>query len=173
MVEIISSSYPDEPMMAKINFIEPVINPETRTMEVRIDVSNKDYRLKPDMYVKIKISTYRDQLLAVPKNAVIRKGEHDMVYIEKQKGVYVPKQVKVQFEQDGYYAISSGIEEGDIVVSMGGFLIDSESQIQSGMTSGHEQHTGSTQKKDEELKINKDQDIMKDMENNKTNVHQH
>jgi Cu(I)/Ag(I) efflux system membrane fusion protein len=170
IVEIISSAHPDEPIMAKINFIEPVINPETRTLEVRMEVQNKNFRLKPNMYVKIKISTYRDQLLAVPKNSVIRTGEQDIVYIEKQKGVYVPREVKVQFEQDGYYAISSGIEEGDIVVASGGFLIDSESQIQSGITtSGHEQHTGSNQKKDEDFKINKDQNIMKDMEKNTSN----
>ncbi|MCI0448311.1 MAG: efflux RND transporter periplasmic adaptor subunit [Chlorobi bacterium] len=169
-VDIYSSAYPDEPLRAKINFINPVFDPDSRTLEVRIDVSNPSLVLKPDMYVKVKINTYASQSLGVRKNAVIRTGEHDIVYIEKEKGVYVPKQVTVSYEQDEYYAISSGLEEGDVVVVSGGFLIDSESQIQKGFTSGHEKHTGNN---DNDLKINPDQDIMKDMEKKKEEEHKH
>ncbi|HEY3251880.1 MAG TPA: efflux RND transporter periplasmic adaptor subunit [Ignavibacteria bacterium] len=172
-VEISSGSYPGETFNAKINFIEPIFDAASRTQQVRIDVSNRNNKLKPDMYVKIKINTFYNQLIAVPKNSVIRKGEHDIVYVEKEKGVYIPKMVKVAFEQDGYYAISEGISEGDVVVVSGGFLIDSESQIQAGMTYGHEQHTGSNPKKEEDLKINPDQDIMKDMEKKKSEEHKH
>jgi RND family efflux transporter MFP subunit len=170
MVDIYSSAYPDEPMRAKINFINPVFDPDSRTLEVRIDVSNPGLMLKPDMYVKVKINTYASQSPGVPKNAVIRTGEHDMVYIEKEKGVYVPKQVTISYEQDDYYAISSGLEEGDVVVVSGGFLIDSESQIQKGFTSGHESHSSGN---DNGLKINPDQDIMKGMEKKKEEEHKH
>jgi hypothetical protein len=79
--------------------------------------------------------------------------------------------VQVGYEQDGYYAVTSGLKEGEIVVSSGGFLIDSETQIQQGMTSGHEEHD--INKKDDELKINPDQDIMKDMEKKKQEEHKH
>ena len=123
------------------------------------------------MYVKVRINTYVSQTLAVPKNAVIRTGERNVVYIEKSKGVYEPREVQISYEQDGYYAVTSGLKEGEIVVSSGGFLIDSETQIQKGMTTGHEGHD---QNKDEdEMKINPDQDIMKDMENKKSQEHQH
>jgi Cu(I)/Ag(I) efflux system membrane fusion protein len=142
-------------------------------MQARIDVTNRENKLKPDMFVKIRISTFFDQLLAVPKNAVIRKGMSDVVYIEQSKGVYVPRNVKVAFEQDGYYAIAEGLAEGETIVVSGGFLIDSESQIQAGMSSGHEQHSGKDQKKDEEFKINPDQDIMKDIEKKKQEEHKH
>lgn len=162
--EIYSTAYPDEVMRAKINFINPVFNPDSRTLEVRIDVSNKDMKLKPDMYLKVKINTYETQSVGVPKNAVIRTGERNYVYIEKEKGVYEAKEVKVGYEQDGFYAITSGLNEGDMVVTSGGFLIDSETQIQKGFTTGHEGHD---MKGNEELKINPDQDIMKDMEKKK------
>ncbi len=173
--EIYSAAYPDEVMRAKINFINPVFNPESRTLEVRIDVSNKDMKLKPDMYLKVKINTYVTQSIGVPKNAVIRTGEHNYVYIEKEKGVYEPKEVQVGYEQDGYYAISSGLSEGDLVVTSGGFLIDSESQIQKGFTSGHENHGDNPKKENsEELKINPNQDILKDMKDKKTETeHKH
>lgn len=173
MVEITSSAYPDETIRAQINFVNPVFNAESRTLEVRIDVSNKESKLKPDMFVKVKVNTYKDQLVAVSKNAVIRKGDEDIVYVETQKGVYVPRQVKVKFEQDGYYAISDGLKAGEVVVSSGGFLIDSESQIQKGINFGHEQHTDSKKTKDDDIKINPGQDIIKDMEKKKETNHKH
>ena len=162
-------------MGAKINFIDPIFNPESRTMEVRIDVSNKGQMLKPDMYVKVKINTYATQTIGVPRNSVIRTGEHDIVYIEKEKGLYEPRIVKIGYEQDGYYAVTSGLQEGDNVVTSGGFLIDSETQIQKGFTSGHEEHGDNNNKNDDrEPKINPNQDIMKDLQDSKQNLeHKH
>ncbi len=163
-VEITSGSYPGEVFSAKINFVDPVFDAQSRTLQVRIDVSNKGGKLKPDMYVKVKINTFFTQNLAVPKNAVLRTGKMDMVYVEKEKGVYEPRTVKLGYEQDGYYEILSGLKEGETVVSTGGFLIDSESQIQQGFSSsGHEGHNTNSDNTEEKLKINPGQDIMKDM----------
>jgi Cu(I)/Ag(I) efflux system membrane fusion protein len=173
MAYIYSSAYPDEVIGARINFINPVFNPDSRTLEVRIDVSNLNLRLKPDMYVKVKINTYASQDIGVPKTAVIRTGEYNIVYVEKEKGIYEPRQVTVGYEQDGYYAIKSGLKEGETVVVSGGFLIDSETQIQKGFSSGHEDHS-KTNDSGDELKINPDQDILKDMENkDKDSEHKH
>jgi len=149
---------------AKINFIEPIFNQESRTMEVRIDVANKNMKLKPDMYVKVKLNTYEQQSIGVPKNAVIRTGERNIVYVEKEPGIYEPREITIGYEQSGYFAVSSGLKEGESVVSSGGFLIDSETQIEQGSTSGHKHGNDNDNKnQDEELKINPDQDIMKDM----------
>ena len=170
-VEITTAAYPGETFNAKINFVEPIFDPATRTLQVRIDVSNRNNKLKPDMYVKVKVNTYAAQTLAVPKNAVLRTGERNIVYVEKEKGVYEPREVQISYEQDGYYAVTSGLKEGEIVVSSGGFLIDSETQIQKGMTTGHEGHDQN--KNEDEMKINPDQDIMKDLEKKKEEEHKH
>lgn len=170
--DIYSSAFPDDMIRAKINFINPVFNPDSRTLEVRIDVNNRDMMLRPDMYVKVKINTYATQTIGVPKNAVIRTGEHNIVYIEKEPGLYEPREVSISYEQDGYYAIASGLQEGEVVVVSGGFLIDSETQIQKGFTSGHENHKNNPVNGDKDLKINPNQDIMKDMEN-KNKEHKH
>ena len=161
---ISTSAYPDEVISAKINFIEPIFNQESRTMEVRIDVANKNLKLKPDMYVKVKLNTYEQQSIGVPKNAVIRTGERNIVYVEKEPGIYEPREITIGYEQSGYFAVTSGLKEGESVVSSGGFLIDSETQIELGSTSGHKHGSDNGNKnQDEELKINPDQDIMKDM----------
>jgi Cu(I)/Ag(I) efflux system membrane fusion protein len=163
--QISSSAYPNEEIAAKINFINPVFNQESRTMEVRIDVSNKGQKLKPDMYVKVKLNTYAQQTIGVPKNAVIRTGERNIVYVEKETGVYEPREITIGYEQDGYYAVTSGLKEGESVVSSGGFLIDSETQIEQGSTSGHKHgNDNGGQDSDKDMKINPDQDIMKDMD---------
>jgi Cu(I)/Ag(I) efflux system membrane fusion protein len=164
--EIVSSSYPDEPFSAKINYINPVFDPNSRTLEVRIDVNNRNDKLKPDMYVKVKINTYSGQYIAVPKNSVLRTGEKNYVYVEKEKGIYIPRNVEIGFEQDGYYAVTSGLNEGETVVSSGGFLIDSETDIENGNMPEHQGHDMNNMNKEgeEKLKINPDQDIMKDMD---------
>lgn len=158
IAEITSNAYPGEIFTSKINFVNPVYNPNSRTLGVRLDVANTNNKLKPDMYVKVKINTYVTQSIAVPKNAVIRTGERNIVYVEKEKGVYVPREIGINYEQNGYFAVTYGLKEGEVVVSSGGFLIDSETQIQQGLSSGHEEH---------DTKINPGQDIMKDMENKK------
>ena len=118
--DILSSAYPNEIMRAKINFIYPVFNPNSRTQEVRIDFSNRDLKLKPDMFVTVKINTYASQSIGVPKNAVIRTGERNIVYIEIEKGVYEPHEIQIGYEQDGYYSVTSGLNEGDLVVTSRG-----------------------------------------------------
>lgn len=165
--EITSTSYPNEIFNAKINFVDPIFDASSRTLQVRIDVSNRDNKLKPDMYVKVKINTFYSQNPAVPKNAVIRTGDKDIVYVEKEEGVYVPRNVKIGYQQDGYYEILSGLKEGEKVVSSGGFLIDSESQIQSGINSSHEGH----EMGDDDMKIDSNRDIMKDMDKKNKSEH--
>ncbi len=159
--KITSVSYPDEVFIAKVNFISPMLNSETRTLEVRLDVSNRNYKLKPDMFVKVEIGSARYEWnISVPRNAVLRTGKMDMVYLKKSNNVFSPKLVTVGGERDGNYLITSGLKEGDEIVTSAGFLIDSESQIRSGSSQKME---GMEMNKHEEPEFKKDQDVMKDM----------
>ncbi|MEO6695432.1 MAG: efflux RND transporter periplasmic adaptor subunit [Ignavibacteria bacterium] len=161
---VTSVSYPGEEFFAKVNFISPLFNPETRTLEVRLDVTNKNFKLKPDMFVKVSIKGGQYQWnIMVPRNAVLRTGKMDMVYIKKENNVFSPKMVNIGGEQDGYYLVTSGLKEGDEIVTSAGFLIDSESQIRSGSNMQNMEGMNMNNK-DEEPKFNEDQDVMKDME---------
>lgn len=160
--KITSVSYPDELFTAKVNFVSPMLNQETRTLEVRLDVSNLNFRLKPDMYVKVEIGSARYEWnILVPKNSVLRTGKMDMVYIKKENNIFLPVKVTIGGEKEGYYIITSGLSEGNEIVTSAGFLIDSESQIRTG--SGTDNMNGMNMKKEEEPKFDKDQNIMKDM----------
>jgi RND family efflux transporter MFP subunit len=162
---VTSVSYPGEEFFAKVNFISPLFNSETRTLEVRLDVSNKNFKLKPNMFVKVSIKGGQYQWnITVPRNAVLRTGKMDMVYIKKENNIFSPKMVTIGGEQDGYYLITSGLKEGDEIVTSAGFLIDSESQIRSAGSNMQGMEGMDMNSKDEEPKFNKDQDVMKDME---------
>lgn len=160
--KITSVSYPGEVFNARVNFISPMLTSDTRTLEVRFDVSNRNYKLKPDMYVKAEIgSANYEWNIVVPRNAVLRTGKMDMVYVKKGKNAFSPKMVTVGGERDGYYLITSGLKEGDEIVTSAGFLIDSESQIRSG-SSTHKMD-GMEKEVKEEPEFKKDQDVMKDL----------
>lgn len=167
-VDIMLSGYGDNIIKGRIDYINPFVNPDTRTIEVRITVPNRGMKLKPEMYVKIKIQTgSSSSFIVLPRTAVLRTGMRDVVYVRKDGNVFSPREVVVGGEKDGKYLIRSGIQEGDEVVVSAGFLIDSETQIRYGTATTH-QHgedngdmTG--MKTDEGLKINQEQDALKDM----------
>ena len=83
-----------------------------------------------------------------------------MVYVRKENNIFAPRQVELGGERDGKYLIKSGIESGDEIVVSAGFLIDSESQIQTGSNNNMEGMDMPTKKNDMEIK---DNDAMKDM----------
>ncbi|HMR40271.1 MAG TPA: efflux RND transporter periplasmic adaptor subunit [Ignavibacteria bacterium] len=164
--KITSVSYPDEIFYAKVNFISPVISPDSRTLEVRFNVSNRNYRLKPDMFVKAEVGSAGYQWnMVVPRNAILRTGKMDMVYVKKGKNLFSPRRVTIGGEQDGRYLITSGLKEGEEIVTSAGFLIDSESQIRTGTSTSNMESMEMEVKGDPEF--NKDQDIMKDMKQHK------
>lgn len=161
-VSIILSGYPDQPVSGRIDYINPFLNTETRSAEIRITSSNPGSIMKPGMFVKVEIQSDRtSRYIVVPRNAVLRTGKEDIVYIKKGNTVFAPIRVVIGGEREGLYLITKGLNEGDIIVSSAGFLLDSESRIRTGTMNLH-QHDN-----DKDLRIDKDRDAIKDLE------HQH
>jgi len=156
----------DKTIRGKIDYITPYVNPDTRTIEVRITISNPGLYFKPEMFVKVKIETgVSMHSIVLPRTAVLRTGKMDMVYVKKSGNVFAPKMVEISGEQNDKYLIKSGIEEGEEVVVSAGFLLDSESQIRSGSGSSMPGMDMPGDKKDMQIK---EGDALKD-----TKQHQH
>jgi|GEM_PF-970907 Cu(I)/Ag(I) efflux system membrane fusion protein len=171
-VDIMLDEFGDKSIKGRIDYINPFVNPDTRTTEVRITTQNPGLTIKPDMYVKVKIETGKEsRAIVVPKTAVLRTGKMDMVYVRKSDNTFVPREVVIGGEQNGKYVIKSGLEAGEVVVVSAGFLIDSESQIRMGSGNNMPGMDMPDKKKDDE-KINKDQDIMKDMKDKQMNMNE-
>ena len=120
----------DKNYRGKVSFIYPVVDEKSRTVKVRIDVSNLKGELKPSMFANVEISgPVMDSKQIIPENAVIRSGKMDMVIISLGDGKFKPQMVKLGIYSDGYYQILNGLSEGDIIVTSAQFLIDSESNL--------------------------------------------
>ena len=68
-------------------------------------------------------------LLAVPATAVLDSGMRRLVYVEKSRGLFEPREVVLGPRTGAYFAVLEGLADGDYVVTRGGFLIDSQFQI--------------------------------------------
>ena len=134
-VEVTTSAWPGESFQGKIAVINPFLDSDTRTMRVRIDLENPDLKLRPEMFVNVRLKIDAGEQLAVPVNAVMPTGEHNIVFVDKGGGKLQPRFVELGPQYGDYYEIKSGLREGERVVASGNFLIDAESQIQGALKS--------------------------------------
>jgi RND family efflux transporter MFP subunit len=123
-------SYPDKIYKAKVSFINPSLNPETRTVKIRAELNNPEGLLKPGMFVNVtfKIAT-SEKSLVIPAKALLDTGSRKIVYVSIENGKYVGRNVTVKQKIGDYYPVISGVKENDEVVVNANFLIDSESQL--------------------------------------------
>lgn len=129
-VTITSSSYPNETFDGKISVIDPFINDATRTTRVRIDVTNADWKLRPDMYVNAELHVNMGEGLTIPVSAVLPTGVHNIVFVDKGEGRLQPRFIELGRQYGDDYEVKSGLSENERVVSSGNFLIDAEAQVQ-------------------------------------------
>jgi RND family efflux transporter MFP subunit len=114
---------------AKISYIQPQVDPQTRTAKVRLEVPNPGVKLKPDMFVQVDFEVPVAGRLAVPADAVLNTGLRKTVFVDHGNGNLEPRQVETGERFGDRIQIISGIRPGERVVSSGAFLIDSEAQL--------------------------------------------
>lgn len=117
----------------RIELIEPVLDEATRTTRVRVAVPNRDGTLRPGQYGEVELELPAAASLFVPRDAVIRTGEQDYVYIAIGADRFEPRPVTTGATREGRIEIREGLSEGQRVVTRGGFLLDSESRLQTSL----------------------------------------
>jgi len=133
MATITAPSLPGHSYTAKVVAVDPILNPVTRTARARILVTTPEENLRPQSFVEVKIEVSLGNQLAVPFDAVLDTGEHQIVFVVKEPGAFEPRSVKLGRQAEGYYEVLSGLEAGDEVVTSANFLIDSESRFRSAL----------------------------------------
>jgi RND family efflux transporter MFP subunit len=116
---------------ARVNYIQPQVDPMTRTLKVRLDANNPGMRMKPDMFVNVEFGIVTAAQVTVPAEAVLDTGDRQTVFVDLGDGYLEPRQVVVGERFGDRVAIAKGLTAGERVVSSGMFLIDSESQLKS------------------------------------------
>ncbi len=117
------------PLSARVSYIQPQVDPATRTLKVRLDAGNPGMRMKPDMFVNVEFGVATTSQLTVPADAVLDTGERQTVFVDRGGGYLEPRAVVAGEHFGDRVAIISGLSAGERVVASGVFLIDSESQL--------------------------------------------
>ncbi|WP_411725942.1 efflux RND transporter periplasmic adaptor subunit [Methyloglobulus sp.] len=133
VAQVAINAYPDQLFSGKVGFIYPTLATETRTVKVRIELSNSEGLLKPGLYGGVTLTALGNKKtrLAVPDSAVIDSGIRQIVLLQRGEGRFEPRAVKLGLQADGYREVLDGLEAGDKVVTRANFLIDAESNLKS------------------------------------------
>jgi RND family efflux transporter MFP subunit len=123
-----------------VNYIQPQVDPMTRTLKVRIEADNPNMDLKPDMFVDVDFSVSMPARMTVPAEAVLDTGLKKTVFVDRGNGYLEPRQVEIGERIGDRIEITKGLAPGERIVISGNFLIDSESQLKSSAAgmSGHQ-----------------------------------
>jgi membrane fusion protein, copper/silver efflux system len=123
-------AYPGRIFKGTVTFVSPVLQPETRTVQVRVELANPHGLLKPAMYGSVElVAGAPTPRLAVPDSAILDTGTRQLVLIDRGGGEFEPRAVQLGVHGDGYTEILAGVAEHEAVVVDGNFLIDSESNL--------------------------------------------
>jgi Cu(I)/Ag(I) efflux system membrane fusion protein len=142
MVEAMSDTYPDKTFTGRITFVSPTVDPSSRTVRIRAEIANGSAELRLDMFVNAAIKTKLAESIVVPITAILSTGTRQVVWVQKDAGSFEPRLVTIGERTNEYVQILDGINEGETIVSSGGYLIDSESQMQTPTSSKSSEHAG-------------------------------
>ncbi len=132
-IEFTSDAVPGKTFSGKIGFIDPVMDPATRTSTVRVVYNNSDGRLKPDMFVTgvLQSKNVQQESITIPQTAVLWTGERSIVYVKNKEASpsFSLREVTLGEKQGDHYQIKSGLEAGEEIVMNGAFTVDAAAQL--------------------------------------------
>jgi Cu(I)/Ag(I) efflux system membrane fusion protein len=128
------SYYPGKAYSGNISYIYPTVDPQTRTIKVRVQIPNPGFVLKPQMFADAQLRVDYGSKIFVPQEAVLNSGTEQHVFVVHEGGTFEPRKITLGPVVDGNAAILSGLKAGETIVVSGNFLIDSESGLKSAMS---------------------------------------
>ena len=109
----------------------PYVSEETRTIKARIQLANKDGRIKPGMLATVEVHAALSEELVVPADALVDSGSEQIVFVSTGDGYFEPRQVKASGRGGEHVQIIEGLREGEEIATRAAFFLDSESRIRS------------------------------------------
>lgn len=129
-VQATTPAAPGETFDGKVQALLPDVNPATRTLKARLELSNPTGRLVPGMFVSMQFAgTGADKALLIPTEAVIQTGKRTVVMLAEDNGRFRPVDVEIGLESGGQTEIKRGLQAGQRIVVSSQFLIDSEASL--------------------------------------------
>jgi Cu(I)/Ag(I) efflux system membrane fusion protein len=116
-------------LSARVSYLQPQIDPTTRTLKVRLDVANSGMRLRPEMFVDVEMQLGGARRLMVPSDAVLDSGTVKTIFMDRGNGYFQPRQVETGQRIGDRVEVVKGLAPGERIVTSGAFLLNSESQM--------------------------------------------
>ena len=131
-----SPALPGRTFTGRVAFIDPVIDPQTRTAKVRLAFANPGGDLRPETYGDAVFEGSGRKGLRIPFGAVIDDGDRKVVFVDEGDGHFVPHQVKLGAQDADWAEVMSGLKAGDRVADKASFLLDSEARRRAALSGG-------------------------------------
>lgn len=110
-----------------LSYVSPILDSTTKTLEVRADIPNKNFKIKPNMYAEMFVNTGVAHVLAIPTDAVEKFGDYNFAYVKIAPHTYEERKVETGKKNDQYTEVISGVKAGEEVVTRGSFELLGES----------------------------------------------
>jgi RND family efflux transporter MFP subunit len=127
---ITTDAYPGRVFRGQISYVDPKVDPQTRTAQARIELANPGQQLKIGMYVNVAFAALRgvgSTVPVVPVAAVQNMGNRQVVFVATgDANVFAMRAVSVGPETNGYYPVLEGLSVGDRIVTEGSFMLRAE-----------------------------------------------
>ncbi|HSO44396.1 MAG TPA: efflux RND transporter periplasmic adaptor subunit, partial [Rhodoferax sp.] len=128
------NAYPGKTFGGRVSYVYPTLTAETRTVPVRVELTNPGGLLKPGMFAQVELPVgTKGQVITVPVSAVIDSGTRQIVLVDQGAGRYESREVKLGARSDTYVEVLDGVDDGEPVVVAANFLIDAESNLQAAL----------------------------------------
>ncbi|MCD2259573.1 efflux RND transporter periplasmic adaptor subunit [Psychroserpens luteolus] len=156
-VLVTTNAYANKEFKGKVDFIDPILNTKTRTVTLRVVLTNKNDVFKPGMFVSAnieRVSSNNDEVLTIPASAVLWTGERSVVYLKTNpdQTIFEMREVVLGNQIGNEYEVLEGLFVGNEIVTNGTFTVDAAAQLQGKKSmmnkeggkvmTGHEEHLG-------------------------------
>ncbi|WP_257449197.1 efflux RND transporter periplasmic adaptor subunit [Archangium lipolyticum] len=126
-------AFPNRVFAGKVAFLDPVLDPATRTLKVRLEFPNPDGDLRPEMFGEVVLRGTTREGLKIPADAVVPTGTTQVVFVALGDGRFQPREVRLGESDGKSVEVTSGLKAGEQVVTGANFLIDSESRLRASL----------------------------------------
>jgi cobalt-zinc-cadmium efflux system membrane fusion protein len=120
------AALPGSRLHGRLTFVSPTVNPETRTVRARMDLSNSERVFKPAMLANVLIEGRPQKRLVIPAAAVVREDNRDYVFVESGREAWRLRPVTLGTEHEGRRVLLEGLREGEKIVVEGAFHLNNE-----------------------------------------------
>ncbi|MBO0593557.1 efflux RND transporter periplasmic adaptor subunit [Cellulophaga sp. E16_2] len=180
-IEVTTNAYANKVFKGNVDFIDPILDTQTRTVKLRVVLNNENDLFKPGMFVEGKIkgivSSSKEEVVTIPASAVLWTGKRSVVYVKMnpKEAIFEMHEITLGNQTGTNYQVLEGLNNGDEIVTNGTFTVDAAAQLQGkksmmnkkgGKTmTGHEEHLGmemsssvdeKTINKNERIKVSKE-----------------